>query len=90
MGQHGLSLKINGIERGFNDRALSRRIVVHGSEYVGDNFLENYNMSGRSYGCPAVPSGEIDEVINTIKEGSCLFIYYPSKKYLTRSKILNG
>jgi hypothetical protein len=89
-GQHGLSLRINGIEKGINDRALARNIVVHGSQYTGDNFLENNAFCGRSYGCPAVPSTEIDEVINTIKEGTCLFIYYPSQIYLKKSKILNG
>lgn len=89
-GIHGLSLLINGLEKGINDKALVRRIVVHGSEYVGDQFLEGNPFSGRSYGCPAVPSCDRDTIINTIKEGTCLFIYHPSKSYLTRSKILNG
>jgi hypothetical protein len=89
-GQHGLSLQINGIERGINDKALARRIVVHGSSYVGDNFLEANPFSGRSYGCPAIPSTETNSIINTIKEGSCLFIYHPTKQYITKSKILNG
>lgn len=89
-GRHGLSLEINGVEKGINDRALARRIVIHGSDYVGERFLENNPFNGRSYGCPAVPSSEIDYIINTIKEGSCLFIYHPSTQYLTHSKILNG
>lgn len=89
-GQHGLSLRINGLERGINDRALARNIVVHGSVYTGEEFLESNGVCGRSFGCPAVPSTQIDEVINTIKEGTCLFIYYPSTQYLKKSKILNG
>lgn len=89
-GSHGLSLRINGLEKGINDRALARNIVVHGSKYTGDNFLENNSFCGRSYGCPAVPSEEVDEVINTIKAGTCLFIYYPNPVYLKRSRILNG
>jgi hypothetical protein len=89
-GQHGLSLQINGVEKGINDRAWARKIVIHGSNYVGDNFLEVNPFTGRSYGCPAVPSTERDDIINTIKEGSCLFIYHPSKQYITRSKILNS
>jgi hypothetical protein len=89
-GTHGLSLQINGIEKGINDKALARRIVVHGSEYVGDQFLEENPFSGRSYGCPAVPSCDRDSIINTIKEGTCLFIYHPTKGYITKSKILNG
>lgn len=89
-GAHGLSLQINGIEKGINDRAWARKIVIHGSNYVGENFLGENPFSGRSFGCPAVPSTEKDIIINTIKEGSCLFIYHPSKLYLTSSKILNG
>jgi hypothetical protein len=90
VGNNGLSLKIRGMERGFNDRALGRNIVVHGSQYVGPDFLEMNQFCGRSYGCPAVPAGESDEIIDLIKEGSCLFIYHPTKKYLTKSKILNS
>jgi L,D-transpeptidase catalytic domain len=89
-GIHGLSLQITGIEKGINDRAWARRIVIHGAEYVGDNYIEENPFIGRSYGCPAVPAAERDTIINTIKEGSCLFIYHPSKLYLNRSKILNG
>jgi hypothetical protein len=87
-GEHGLSLRIDGLEKGFNDRADKRNIVVHGAEYVGPDFYNNF--SGRSFGCPAIPSGQSATVINTIKNGSCLFIYHPTKKYLTQSKILNG
>jgi hypothetical protein len=89
-GNNGLSLKIRGMERGFNDKALGRNIVVHGSQYVGPDFLEMNQFCGRSYGCPAVPADESDEIIDLIKEGSCLFIYHPTKKYLTKSKILNS
>lgn len=89
-GQHGLSLRIKGLERGINDKALARRIVIHGSDYVGDRFLQRNPFIGRSFGCPAIPLKERDEIINTIKEGTCLFIYHPSKLYLSRSKILNS
>ena len=89
-GNNGLSLRIRGMERGFNDRAISRGVVVHGSEYVGPDFLEMNQFCGRSYGCPAVPADESETIIDLIKEGSCLFIYYPTKKYLSRSKILNS
>ncbi len=89
-GENGLSLRLEGIEKGFNDKALKRNIVVHGSEYASDNFLNTNKFLGRSHGCPAVPEEEIESVISNIKEGSCFFIYYPAKKYLTASKILNG
>jgi hypothetical protein len=90
VGAHGLSLQIKGVERGINDKAWARKIVVHGAKYVGDSFIEENPFIGRSYGCPAVPSAERDMIINAIKEGSCMFIYHPSKLYLSRSKILNG
>jgi hypothetical protein len=89
-GDNGHSLKIHGIERGYNDKADARGIVIHGSEYVGADFLNWNKFSGRSFGCPAVPSGDIEEIIQTIKDGSCLFIYFPTKRYLTKSKILNS
>ena len=89
-GNNGLSLKMRGMERGFNDRAGGRNIVVHGSEYVGPDFLQMNKFCGRSYGCPAVPADESENIIDLIKEGSCLFIYHPTKKYISRSKILNG
>ena len=90
MGAHGLSLKIQGLEKGFNDKADRRNIVVHGSRYVGDDFLVKNPAIGRSFGCPAVPSAESGLVVNTIQDGSCLFIYHPTRQYLQRSKILNS
>jgi hypothetical protein len=89
-GENGMSLKIHGVEKGFNDKADRRGIVMHGSDYVGADFLNWNKFSGRSFGCPAVPSAEIEGIIDTIKEGSCLFIYHPTKKYLIKSKILNS
>jgi hypothetical protein len=89
-GDHGLALKIEGLEKGFNDKADARNIVLHGSKYVGADFLRYNRFNGRSFGCPAIPASQITGVINTIKNGSCLFIYHPTKKYLTQSKILNG
>ncbi|HUR10578.1 MAG TPA: murein L,D-transpeptidase catalytic domain family protein [Flavitalea sp.] len=89
-GEHGLALKMKGIERGINCKADARNIVIHGSEYVGSDYLENHQINGRSYGCPAVPSELTETIINTIKNGSCVFIYYPSKHYLAKSTILNG
>jgi hypothetical protein len=83
VGEHGLSLRMEGMEPGFNDKAYRRAIVLHGANYIGDGF------TGRSYGCPAVPKNESSKIINTIKNGTCLFIYHPDKKYLRGSKILN-
>ena len=88
-GGHGLALNIEGLERGINDLADERNIVIHGSEYVGANYLRFNRVNGRSYGCPAVPAKDTEKVINTIKDGSCLFIYHPTKNYISKSKILN-
>lgn len=89
-GGHGLALEIDGLESGINDRANERKIVVHGSDYIGDGFLRSNPFNGRSFGCPAVPSKVNAKLINAIKNGSCFFIYHPSKNYINKSKILNG
>lgn len=89
-GGHGLALTLSGLEPGFNDKAERRKIVLHGSQYIGENYKRWGRYMGRSFGCPAVPMKQSRNLINTIKDGSCLFIYHPSKNYLTGSKILNG
>jgi L,D-transpeptidase catalytic domain len=89
-GEHGLSLRMRGLEAGYNDKAGKRRVVVHGADYIGDSWLQQNNYMGRSYGCPAIPEKESNFLINTIKNGSCIFIYHHSKSYLKGSKILNG
>lgn len=89
IGEHGLSLRVNGVEPGFNDKALERSIVIHGAAYVDGARARAGVFMGRSFGCPAVPQNESAQIINTIKNGTCLFIYHPSKNYLLRSKILN-
>lgn len=89
-GSHGLALKIDGVESGINDKAERRKIVVHGSEYVGASYLRFSKFMGRSFGCPAVPQNQNKKIINTIKNGTCFFIYHPTKKYKETSKILNG
>jgi hypothetical protein len=88
-GKHGLSLKLEGLEDGFNDNAASRAIVVHGAKYVNASRVHSAYM-GRSQGCPALPQSVAPKVINLIKGGSAIFVYHPSKKYLQQSKILNS
>ncbi len=89
-GKHGLALKIHGLEKGINDKANRRNIVIHGSKYVGEGFIQSNRFNGRSFGCPAIPNVDVKEVIEDMKDGSCFFIYHPTKKYLMSSKILNG
>ncbi len=90
IGEHGLSLRINGVDPGYNDKALERSIVLHGAAYVDGARAKAGMYMGRSWGCPAVPQKESATIITTIKNGTCLFIYHPSRNYLLRSKILNG
>jgi hypothetical protein len=89
-GKHGLSLRLKGVDGRFNDKAYERTIVIHGAAYVNEERLRNGGYMGRSWGCPAVSQEESTQIINTIKNGSCFFIYYPSQDYLNGSKILNG
>lgn len=87
-GKHGLSLKLLGQEPGFNDEALDRAIVVHGADYVSEEFIKNTGRLGRSFGCPAVSTELAAPIINTIQKGSCLFVYYPDPIYLRSSSFL--
>lgn len=89
-GKHGLSLRLQGVDPGFNDKALLRTIVMHGATYVDAARARNGMYMGRSWGCPVVPHNESAAIINTIKNGTCIFIYHPSRNYLQTSKILNG
>ncbi|MGV3695618.1 murein L,D-transpeptidase catalytic domain family protein [Flavobacterium sp.] len=78
-GKHGLSLKLDGLEKGLNDNARNRAVVMHGADYVSDSFIKQNKRLGRSQGCPAVPVEMNEKIINVIKNKSCLFIYHPSK-----------
>lgn len=85
-GKNGYSLKLEGVERGINDNAYNRGIVVHGADYVSYDLANAQGYIGRSQGCPAVPPTLSRPIINTIKNGTCLFIYHPS--YIGRSQVL--
>ncbi|MEL1239424.1 murein L,D-transpeptidase catalytic domain family protein [Flavobacterium flavipallidum] len=87
-GKHGKSLRLDGLEKGINDNARNRAVVVHGADYVSDSFIQNNKRLGRSLGCPAVPVEITDELIRMIKDKSCLFIYYPSESYMNTSKLI--
>jgi hypothetical protein len=81
-GKHGMSLKLDGLQKGLNDKARERAVVVHGANYVSENFIKNHKRLGRSQGCPALPVELNEKIINVIKDKSCLFIYHPSKNNL--------
>lgn len=86
--KYNLALRLDGLEY-TNSNARSRGVVMHGAKYATYEFLKQNGVLGRSYGCPAMPYENFDNVVNRIKNGTCLFIYYPDKNYLTRSKVLN-
>jgi len=87
-GEHGYSLRLNGEERGINDNAYRRAIVIHSADYASERFIDSQGFLGRSFGCPALPREVAKPVIETIKDGSCIFVYAPSKTYEVKSKIL--
>lgn len=86
----GFSLIIEGIEKGFNDNAVSRQIILHGANYATEDFINKNGSLGRSFGCPALPPELIKPVVDVIENGSCLFIYYPDSNYLSKSPVLNS
>ncbi|MBC5838899.1 murein L,D-transpeptidase catalytic domain family protein [Flavobacterium muglaense] len=87
-GKHGKSLKLDGLERGINSNARERAVVIHGADYVSNSFIQNNRRLGRSLGCPAIPLELTDQIIETIKDKSCLFVYFPSNTYKVASKYL--
>lgn len=89
-GSNGYSLVLEGLEKGFNDKARERAIVMHGADYASEQVIRKKGYLGRSFGCPALPKQVNKKTIETIKGGNCLFIYYPDEKYLQGSEILNG
>lgn len=89
-GGKGYALRLQGLEKGINDNAFERAIVLHGSDYVTSQFADNNGYLGRSLGCPAVPTKQTKAIINSIKNGSLLFIYHPTEEYKTKSTILNS
>ena len=87
-GKHGESLRLLGEEKGINDKALQRGIVMHSATYVDESIIASQGFIGRSLGCPAIPKNVYKDVIAKIKDGSCFFIYSPDKYYASHSKMI--
>ena len=88
-GRHGQSLKMDGLEPGFNDNARARSIVLHPARYADDDYVDAHGKAGRSHGCPALDPDVSGDVIATIKGGKLVFAYYPDPDWLEKSRFLN-
>lgn len=88
-GREGLSLRLDGLDYSFNDNASNRSIVMHGGWYVEEPFIKKYGRPGRSWGCPALPLGLYQPIINTIKENTLIVAYYPNENWVNKSRFLN-
>ncbi len=88
-GKNGYSLVLSGLEKGINDKAKERAIVIHGAAYSNPSVIANNGRLGRSHGCPALPQAVSESIINTIKNGSLLYIYANDKNYQNQSRFLS-
>ncbi|MNF81050.1 hypothetical protein D3C84_633080 [compost metagenome] len=88
-GQNGYSLRMEGLEPGFNDNAFDRAIVIHGAPYVSPVLARANGRIGRSLGCPAVRPAIAQKLIDSMKDGQLLFSYYPDQRWLKSSSYIN-
>lgn len=88
-GNHGVSLNMHGLEEKFNSNAFARRIVVHGAHYVDEHIIPKIGRLGRSWGCLALSNKVAKKIMDTIKDGSYIFCYYPDQTWLKQSKFLS-
>jgi len=86
-GKHGHSLRLQGLDEGFNTNAFARAIVMHGADYVSEQFIKQNGRLGRSLGCPALPLDQYSQIIDAVQGGSCLFLSKSNAGYT--SKYLN-
>lgn len=85
--QHGMSLSLDGVEPGINDKARERGIIMHGANYVSKDFIRRYGLLGRSFGCPAIPMEDHEKIITLLAGQSCMYIYYPDNNYQNSSRM---
>ena len=74
-GKHGLSLRLDGLERGVNSNARSRNIVIHSASYVSDKFIHDNQRLGRSFGCPAIPQKDYETRLNFMTKPTLIFMH---------------
>jgi len=88
MGSNGYSLRIDGIEKGINHNARKRDIIIHKADYVSEEFIKQEGRLGRSWGCPALPNEVSKDIIDIIKEGTCIFVYGEDDNYIKKSNYI--
>lgn len=88
VGHNGYSLRLRGLEPGFNDKAMERAIVIHGASYVDTRTSASLGRIGRSWGCPAVRPAVARPLIDRLAEGAFVFAYYPQSNWLQQSQLL--
>jgi len=88
VGKHGLSLRLDGLEKGINDNAKKRHIVIHSADYVSKSFVNRVCRLGRSFGCPSLPADNYGVIIDLIKDKSLIFIYSDQPEYYLKSEYL--
>ena len=88
IGGKGLAIRLKGLERGINDNAYRRDVVIHGAWYVNPVNIRKNGYIGRSWGCPAVSPELIKPIINTIKDKTMIVAYYPDRNWLNHSSFL--
>ncbi|MDO7932438.1 murein L,D-transpeptidase catalytic domain family protein [Xanthomonas euvesicatoria pv. eucalypti] len=89
-GHNGYSLRLKGLEPGFNDHARDRAIVIHGAPYVSEAIIRSQGRLGRSLGCPAVRPAVAKQLIDTLRDGAFVFAYYPDRTWLRQSRLLSS
>lgn len=87
-GHDGYSLVLDGLDKGFNNNAESRHVIMHGAKYVSQGEIKAQGRIGRSWGCPALNEKMAKPVINTVKNGTLVLAYYPNKDWLNHSVYL--
>lgn len=87
-GKHGLSVRLDGMEKGINDKARERAVVIHAADYVSYEFINKNGRLGRSFGCPALPKDNYEKIVDLIKEGTCLYIHTNDKTYQANSTMI--